>query len=263
MKIHELAGITGCNPETIRMYRNKGLLAPVRNPDNGYYDYRQEDLALLLYIRRLRKNRLSLSSIERLFNTHSVEGLLADYREEIACIQSEIRELQDQLALLTLMADHLTDCIDTEQKVTRLQVVDARYDLYQLEDGVSADEREWIERLDLHTTALRIEGELPELLERMERIPCQTGVGTYESVIRKYHLTIPQRAIYSPPGLYLTKLVRLGAMTYIPAEQLWPLKEYADCHGMKLTGDSTAFLLRAAYVGGRPEFWFRLRVRVK
>ena len=178
------------------MYRNKGLLAPVRNPDNGYYDYRQEDLALLLYIRRLRKNRLSLSSIERLFNTHSVEGLLADYREEIACIQSEIRELQDQLALLTLMADHLTDCIDTEQKVTRLQVVDARYDLYQLEDGVSADEREWIERLDLHTTALRIEGEL-------------------------------------------------------------------DCHGMKLTGDSTAFLLRAAYVGGRPEFWFRLRVRVK
>ena len=30
MKIHELARLSGVNPETIRMYRQKGLLHPAR-----------------------------------------------------------------------------------------------------------------------------------------------------------------------------------------------------------------------------------------
>ena len=38
MKINELAKISHVKAETIRMYRNKGLLVPRQN-ENGYYEY--------------------------------------------------------------------------------------------------------------------------------------------------------------------------------------------------------------------------------
>lgn len=262
MQIHELAALSGCNPETIRMYRSKGLLMPARNKSNGYYEYSVEDLTILLYIRRLRKNHLSLPSISTLFNTHSVEGLLQDYQEEIASLQQEIAALQEQLYLLNMMADHLKSCLDTEQRVSMLHVADARYDLYQFERQKKADEQQWLDRLMLHTTALRITGD-PAALGQSPCIPCQAGIGTYETVIRKYDLSIPEHAVCCPPGLYLTRLIRLNSLDCIPAEQVLPLKDFAEAHRLRLTGDSTAFLLRVAYIKGRPEFWFRLRIRAE
>ena len=54
MKINELAKLSGLNSETIRKYRERGLLKPVRNPENGYYEYSWPDFLNLLYIRKLR-----------------------------------------------------------------------------------------------------------------------------------------------------------------------------------------------------------------
>ena len=43
MKIRELSKLSFVNPETIRVYRNKGMLRPQRDIQNGYYDYSIED----------------------------------------------------------------------------------------------------------------------------------------------------------------------------------------------------------------------------
>lgn len=53
MKIHELAHLSGVNPETIRMYRQKGLLHPARLA-NGYFDYSACNLYELMFVRKLR-----------------------------------------------------------------------------------------------------------------------------------------------------------------------------------------------------------------
>ena len=64
MKINTLAGISCVNAETIRKYRNRNLLRPECDPENGYYRYTQADFLNLLYIRKLRGANLSLDSIE-------------------------------------------------------------------------------------------------------------------------------------------------------------------------------------------------------
>ena len=51
MKIHELAHLSGVNPETIRMYRQKGLLHPARLA-NGYFDYSACNLYELMFVRK-------------------------------------------------------------------------------------------------------------------------------------------------------------------------------------------------------------------
>ena len=62
MKINELAKMSNVNAETIRMYRNKGLLAPRQN-ENGYYEYSMEDLQALLHVRKLRSMNVSLGAV--------------------------------------------------------------------------------------------------------------------------------------------------------------------------------------------------------
>jgi len=56
MKIHELAHLSGVNPETIRMYRQKGLLHPARLA-NGYFDYSACNLYELMFVRKLRGSK--------------------------------------------------------------------------------------------------------------------------------------------------------------------------------------------------------------
>ena len=66
MKIHELAHLSGVNPETIRMYRQKGLLHPARLA-NGYFDYSACNLYELMFVRKLRGSNLGLETIESFY----------------------------------------------------------------------------------------------------------------------------------------------------------------------------------------------------
>ena len=51
MKTNTLSNLSGVNAETIRKYRDRSLLRPACNPENGYYEYSQADFLNLLYIR--------------------------------------------------------------------------------------------------------------------------------------------------------------------------------------------------------------------
>ena len=84
MKIHELAHLSGVNPETIRMYRQKGLLHPARLA-NGYFDYSACNLYELMFVRKLRGANLGLETIASFYAedgqagaAEGKEGLAAD-----------------------------------------------------------------------------------------------------------------------------------------------------------------------------------------
>ena len=89
MKINELAKLSGLNSETIRKYRERGLLKPARNPENGYYEYSWPDFLNLLYIRKLRGANLSLDAIEATCRSGDAESLLQGYRETIADLEKQ------------------------------------------------------------------------------------------------------------------------------------------------------------------------------
>ena len=45
MNINELERLTGITRQNIRFYEKKGLLHPMRNSENNYREYSQEDLS--------------------------------------------------------------------------------------------------------------------------------------------------------------------------------------------------------------------------
>lgn len=62
-KVEELVGITKKN---IRFYEEKGLLNPVRNAENGYREYSDEDVVALQKIKLLRKLSVPIEEILKL-----------------------------------------------------------------------------------------------------------------------------------------------------------------------------------------------------
>ena len=106
MKINELAKLSGLNSETIRKYRERSLLKPARNPENGYYEYSWPDFLNLLYIRKLRGANLSLDAIEATCRSGDAESLLQGYRETIADLEKQVRELKRREMMLAITARH-------------------------------------------------------------------------------------------------------------------------------------------------------------
>ena len=102
MKINTLAGLSGVSSETIRKYRDRDLLRPYCNPENGYYDYSNADFLNLLYIRKLRGANLSLDTIGATYSCDGAGALLDGYRETLEELERQIAALKRREMMLRL-----------------------------------------------------------------------------------------------------------------------------------------------------------------
>ena len=66
MKINEVDALVGITRKNIRFYEAEGLLAPRRNSENGYRDYGEAEVSVLLQIKLLRKLGVPLEEIRRM-----------------------------------------------------------------------------------------------------------------------------------------------------------------------------------------------------
>ena len=63
MKVTEFAKRAGVGPDVVRYYVREGLLAPSRNPTNGYKLFGNPHLARLQFIRQVQALGFTLSEI--------------------------------------------------------------------------------------------------------------------------------------------------------------------------------------------------------
>ncbi len=260
MKINELAHLSRVNPETIRMYRNKGLLSPKRGA-NGYFEYSWDDLQNLLYIRKLRGLNLPLSIIASTYGDQDVDRILAGFRKEYDNISTQIDELYRQHFMLQVTMEHYESYRKNLDGVIPIHVPDERFDLPFDDGNTERIPDEWLGNIDLFTQGLHIPEEFLRAQTLPERVPVQLTMGTYRLILDAHNVAVPPEADCVPSGLYLTaRAERHG--NYIPGAQLQPLLDYAREHSYVLTGESTAFLFRVSCDAEGMCFTYRLRVHV-
>ena len=119
MKIHELARLSGVNPETIRMYRQKGLLHPTRLA-NGYFDYSACNLYELMFVRKLRGANLGLETIASFYAEDGQAGALRSMKQEIRALEESIRELEQRKKQLMSTLGHYVLFSNQPQQVQEL-----------------------------------------------------------------------------------------------------------------------------------------------
>ncbi|MCW4152510.1 MerR family transcriptional regulator [Halomonas sp. 18H] len=103
MKVSELARKAGVTAETVRHYTREGLLAPRRDPHNGYHLFDHTDLERLQFIQRARTLGFSIAEIHQILE-HADQGdspcpLVRDLMaERLPQIRARIRELEELAA---------------------------------------------------------------------------------------------------------------------------------------------------------------------
>ena len=97
MKINEVEALAGITKKNIRFYEEQGLLSPRRNAENGYRDYGEEEVQILLRIRLLRKLGLPIEEIRQMLQgVHTVgDGM----RRHMVSLEREKRNLEQSINL--------------------------------------------------------------------------------------------------------------------------------------------------------------------
>ncbi len=119
MQICEVETKTGITRQNIRFYEKKGLLCPGRNEENHYRDYTDDDVALLLQIKILRRLNLPIEDIRRILNGEETETILRRHLDDLVRKQTELDAAMQMCRLL------LSQKADLKHPVEALSRMDA------------------------------------------------------------------------------------------------------------------------------------------
>lgn len=101
--IKQFSKITGLPEETIRYYRNIGLIKPKQK--NKYFLYDKIDALQALTIKRQRSFSYSIKEITNIFTSFSIE-------DQKKLLQDRSIDLQNQIKLLTTELQHTNEIIN-------------------------------------------------------------------------------------------------------------------------------------------------------
>ena len=103
MKINEVEALVGITRKNIRFYESEGLLTPRRNSENGYRDYGDAEVRVLLQIKLLRKLGVPLEEIRRMQSgVHTVgDGM----RRHLVTLERDRDNLEQAIRLCGRLTD--------------------------------------------------------------------------------------------------------------------------------------------------------------
>ena len=263
MKINTLAGLSGVSSETIRKYRDRDLLRPYCNPENGYYEYSNADFLNLLYIRKLRGASLSLETIGDTYSCDGAGALLDGYRETLEALEKQIEELKRREMMLRLTCRHYERDAQSPRETRLIESFGTKYDCYFEAKGVDPGLSRWIENVDLFTLVVCIERAFFEMAELPKRIPIRIGIGTYQRVLEEERMEIPETARSFPQGRYVSFFLEVEDLYTIGHEQLDEVRIYLRENALRPVSDTTAYLFRVTFSETGYLFQFCVRLRVE
>ena len=120
MKINEVEAAVGVTKKNIRFYEEEGLIAPGREPGNGYRSYSQADVERLQRIKLLRKLDVPLAEIrEMLAGQKTLAEGMAQQLERLSTRRKDLDEAIGFCELLHGEPGTLEE-LDVQQTLARL-----------------------------------------------------------------------------------------------------------------------------------------------
>ena len=120
MKINEVEAAVGITKKNIRFYEEEGLIAPGREPGNGYRSYSQADVERLQRIKLLRKLDVPLAEIREMLEGQRT--LAEGMSQQLERLRSRRADLEEAIGFCTLLQQENgpLEQLDVEQTLARL-----------------------------------------------------------------------------------------------------------------------------------------------
>ncbi len=93
--ISQIAEMFNITTNKIRFYEKKGLLMPIRQNDNKYRKFNEEDIVRLQSILLYRSIGLSIDAIKNILKNNEKENYLTHFNNQWKLVNDEIHRLLD------------------------------------------------------------------------------------------------------------------------------------------------------------------------
>ncbi len=263
MQVKELSKLTGINIETIRMYRNHGLLHPTKLK-NGYYDYSMQDYTSLLHIKKLRSFNFSIQEI----NLSEHVDNYADYINKFNSVETELKKeielIQQKIDFIHFEKNHVLSSANTADNTVSInQSIDEKIDFYPPYKDIN-----FLKNLDSQyflyiTTPIFIPKEILNGPVEDKIIETKVGIGTYMSIYKKLFSESQENCVIIPNGLCISQIITTTDLTHINILDLSPMMEYAKKLNKKFISDTTGYLVGITYKDTKPIYVMRIRACIE
>ncbi|WP_349497496.1 MerR family transcriptional regulator [Crossiella sp. CA-258035] len=110
MRTGELAQQAGVNPQTLRYYERRGLLAPPARSTSGYREYPAEALLRLRFIKRAQALGFTLDETEEMLHLADGGPTSCDAARTLAA--ARLADIEDRVTDLIRMRNSLSELVD-------------------------------------------------------------------------------------------------------------------------------------------------------
>lgn len=145
--IKEVAQIFNITTNKIRFYEKKGLLLPVRQDDNKYRKFTEEDIIRLQSILLYRSIGLSIDVIKNILNKDEKENYLTHFNNQWKLVNDEIHRLN-------LIRNSLEDVIDKiYEEIEPYKIKDDLVEIINESNKLYDIKNEWKDKWDFNSWA--------------------------------------------------------------------------------------------------------------
>lgn len=192
MKIDEVSKKTGMKKRTIYFYLKEALLAPPVNEENGYYDFRDEDVRRLLLIGEFRNAGFPISMIRSIMKEPATASYyLSNY---VSAIKKQRDHLDKTIEGISYVVEKLPlqislDALYETMRCARIPAAIDREELYSgARDSVALNRYLWSPFIPDD-----IQSDYQEFLwSKMNRLVAESGNEDYETLSNYLHSLCPE-----------------------------------------------------------------------
>lgn len=140
LSIGDVEKITGISKDRLRYYEEKQLITPVRDTDNSYREYDNEEVMKLLGIQLYRSMDLGVKEIRQIQSSDTIEEICEVFKKRQEELQFQMAQLKHQIDSVSRGIEDCEKIADylgkyTIKKIRSLRLIDKVDDIVSTETG--------------------------------------------------------------------------------------------------------------------------------
>lgn len=260
----KLAASIGMTPETIRHYREMGLLHP-KIRENGYNDYTVDDALAALLTKEMRAYDMPLEFIRDSYSAGNIaeyNRLLEEREASLYCslerIRLELSRMQETRVYASCGVRILNAVEEFDGPATwAVSAVNRK-------EGFITDCKleKWVDHFPFTYVSATIPLEDLNQKRGKEEYDIQIGCGALIHYVEKFGLPLDGKSYYQPGGHFIRTCIKTGDILSLTPNDISPLIEHAKDRGYIFASCTGGRLLFIENLGEKPVYYLLVWVRV-
>jgi DNA-binding transcriptional MerR regulator len=260
----KFAASLGITPETIRHYREIGLLRP-KMRENGYYDYTVDDALTALLTREMRAYDMPLEFIRESY----VAGNIAEYNRlleereaalyrNLERIKLELVRMQETRVYASCGMRILNGVEEFDGPPTWAVAAASRSSGFITECRLPV----WVDHFPFTYVSATIPLEELNQKRNDEMYDVHIGCGALIHYVEKFDLPLDGKSFYQPGGHFIRTCIRTRDILSLTPKDIAPLLDYAKERGYVFASCTGGRLLFIENMREEPVYYLLIWVRV-